>query len=307
MSSRKKRAANPSPGEQDSKLSPVRKRGKPKKSQADKSSRIETQTEDNSIENINMYNSLSDDSEDESTVKIPVEAETNSSKKNAVQTNLKKTKTKIITIENSTVESIKIFLSHIHLQQNYQLMKKRDNIIQLQCNTIEDKIKVINKLKVQKLSFYTYAENDMKTQIFVLKRHHYVTPDELLLSLKRHNIPAAKVSLLKNDKADPIYLIHFEKDAINFFTLTAQHTTIDNLIIKWEKFKKAAKKLTQCYRCQQYGHSSSNCGKQFKCIKCIENHEPGHCRRTTREGEPQCCNCKMFHAANSKSCIYYLN
>ena len=38
-----------------------------------------------------------------------------------------------------------------------------------------------NKLKDQQLSFYTYAENYVKTQIFVLKRHHYVTPDELLI------------------------------------------------------------------------------------------------------------------------------
>ena len=43
------------------------------------------------------------------------------------------------------------------------------------------------------------------------------------------------------------------------------------------------------------------------CIKCNESHEPAHCRKTTREGDPQCCNCNMFHAANRKKCIYYLN
>ena len=64
--------------------------------------------------------------------------------------------------------------------------------------------------------------------------------------------------------------------------------------------------FTQCHRCQQYGHSSINCGKQYRCIKCIANHEPGQCTRKTREGSPQCCNCKLAHASNSKLCIFFI-
>lgn len=305
MSSRKKRVANSGPGGQDSKLSPVRKRGKGKKTQ---SSQPETQNDDIVIDNVNMYNHLSEDSEDEIILNKPKEVEVDvlSPSKATEQPNLKK-RTKVITIENVSVEAVKAFITPIQLQESYQLLKKRDNMIQLQCNSNEDKKKVINKLKEQQLSFYTYSENDVKTQIYVLKRHHYVTPEELLTSLKSHNIPASKVSLLKNDKTDPIFLVHFIKDVVNFFTLSAQHSIIDNLVIKWEKFKKSAKKLTQCYNCQQYGHSSTNCGKQFKCVKCIDNHEPGQCSRKTREGSPQCCNCKMFHAANSKLCTFFLN
>ena len=50
-----------------------------------------------------------------------------------------------------------------------------------------------------------------------------------------------------------------------------------------------------------------NCGKQFKCVKCIETHEPGNCSRKTREGSPQCCNCNLFHAANSKKCDHFIS
>lgn len=300
MSSRKKRTANAGAVD-DPKLSPVRKRGKGKKAPAGK-----TETQDVPIPvpmDENIYNSLSDDSEDE-LIDKPMEAEPIIQSKKPEQPNLKK-KTKIITIENTTVEAVKAFLSPILLQEAYQLIKKRDLCIQLQCNSNEDKHKVILKLKEQKLSYYTYSENDTKTQIYVLKKHHFVNPEDLLNTMKNHNIPATKITMLKNDKSDPIYLVHFQKDEINFFALKTQHSTIDNLIIKWEKFNKSSKRLTQCHRCQQYGHSSINCGKQFQCVKCIENHEPGQCKRKTREGNPQCCNCKLDHAANSKLCTFF--
>lgn len=304
MSTRKKRAANSGPMSQEPKLSPVRKRGKNKKQL------LESQAQTDSDSNI--YNYLPDDSEDDIITDKAMEAETvnteaelNSSTK-SLGLNLKK-KTKIITVENMTVEAAKTFLSPIQLQQNYQLVKKRGNVLQIQCNSNDDKIKVLEKLKDQQHSFYTYSENEVKTQIFVLKRHHFVTPEILITTMKNENIPVTRISMLKNDKIDPIYLVHFEKDVINFFTLISKHSTIDNLIIKWEKFRKAAKRLTQCHRCQQYGHSSINCGKQFKCIKCISIHEPGQCERKTREGSPQCCNCKLFHSANSKICTFYID
>lgn len=40
--------------------------------------------------------------------------------------------------------------------------------------------------------------------------------------------------MLRNDEINAIYLVHFEKNVINFFTLGNLHSTIDNLIIKWD-------------------------------------------------------------------------
>lgn len=141
---------------------------------------------------------------------------------------------------------------------------------------------------------FTYSENADKTQIFVLKRHNFVFVEVLLTKLKEENFPASRVSFLRNNENNPVYLVHFEMDT-NFFTLTTQHNIIDNLVIKWEKFNKTSKRLTQCHRCQQYGHSSINCGMKFKCVKCIESHEPGNCSRKTREGSPNAAiaNCSM--------------
>ena len=242
--------------DQETKLSPVRKRGKDKEPQ--------NVTLDSSIPVNNTYEILNEHSgEQAASNEMEVESTQSMPKKLTMPkkhpenqiTNLRKPK--IITIENVSIETIKTFLSNIQLKEKCNLIKRRDNQVQVQCHCNKDKQAIIVKLKEQKMSYFTYSESEDKTQIFVLKRHHFVTVDALLTTLKNENIPATRVSFLRNDENNPVYLVHFEKDIINFFTLTSQHNIIDNLVIKWEKFKKALKRLTQCHRCQQYGHSSN--------------------------------------------------
>lgn len=40
-------------------------------------------------------------------------------------------------------------------------------------------------------------------------------------------------------------------------------------------------------------------------VKCTQQHEPGKCARTTREGKPKCVNCDGDHAANHHRCPAY--
>lgn len=48
--------------------------------------------------------------------------------------------------------------------------------------------------------------------------------------LKDHKIPASKVSYLNKDENNPSYLVHFEREVISYFTLSQQHSIIDNLV-----------------------------------------------------------------------------
>lgn len=45
--------------------------------------------------------------------------------------------------------------------------------------------------------------------------------------------------------------------------------------IQWDIFTR--REMIQCYRCQRYGHASSNCGMKPRCVKCLESHEYGKC------------------------------
>ena len=57
---------------------------------------------------------------------------------------------------------------------------------------------------------------------------------------------------------------------------------------------------TQCYNCQRYGHTSSSCKSQVRCLLCSGNHNKDQCTKIMI----RCANCKEGHIANSKECQY---
>ena len=61
----------------------------------------------------------------------------------------------------------------------------------------------------------------------------------------------------------------------------------------------------QCYKCQGYGHGSSNCGRPTRCVRCGGPHNKTQCK--TDYAERKCCNCGGPHQANYRGCKSYLN
>ncbi|KAJ0169948.1 hypothetical protein K1T71_014554 [Dendrolimus kikuchii] len=63
--------------------------------------------------------------------------------------------------------------------------------------------------------------------------------------------------------------------------------------------------VAQCHRCQRFGHSSNNCHRAPKCVRCAEEHLSSECPRP-RQDKPTCANCGQAHAACYKRCPLYL-
>lgn len=80
-----------------------------------------------------------------------------------------------------------------------------------------------------------------------------------------------------------------------------------NQKISWESPKKNSKEI-QCWRCQQWGHMSNNCNRQYRCIKCDKDHGPGDCQFiSSKDNLPFCNNCKQFgHPSNYKGCSAFI-
>lgn len=57
----------------------------------------------------------------------------------------------------------------------------------------------------------------------------------------------------------------------------------------------------QCYRCQRFGHGSSNCGRPLRCVRCGEAHVAAKCPRPKTE-KGVCCNCGGDHCASWRGC-----
>lgn len=225
------------------------------------------------------------------------------------QKSMEKVKSKPIVVDLKQLNAVQFRekVQQLGLSGEYYFKFLKNNQIQIFTTTEDDKKKIIEFLSKEKshVEFHTFTETKDKDKIYVLKNHHYIEPSELLSILKNETIPATKVSLLNNSKENPTYLVHFEKNVVNLNILNSQFKIIDHSIIKWEKFMPNNKKMSQCYNCQRVGHTARNCGHPYRCVKCLESHLPGQCKRKSpEEGVPHCVNCQGEHAANSKNCKY---
>lgn len=249
----------------------------------------------------NVYDSLTEpETDDQSMDYQPV-----SNKKSQRNPQDKRMKPIIVeTSANISLQNIKLLAEKLPLTSGF-LLKHTHTNVQILTKNSKDKSTVVSSLKAINASFFSYTETSERDQIFVLKGHYYTEPEELLNKLKANNIPAIKVSHLGTNTRNPLFLVQFKRDEIQLSTLTYQHKVIDNLMVKWEKFKKSQTRVTQCKNCQDYGHGARQCGKLYRCVKCVLNHAPGECSRTTRDGNPTCINCQGDHAANSKVCKFY--
>lgn len=73
--------------------------------------------------------------------------------------------------------------------------------------------------------------------------------------------------------------------------------------VSWHQFIK--KDIgTQCRKCQRFGHAATNCGLEYRCVKCTDRHSPGDCPLENEE-PAKCVNCNGAHPASFKKCPIY--
>jgi hypothetical protein len=221
----------------------------------------------------------------------------------------KKMKPVVIDVENHDFLATRSKINQIKFSKTV-LLKKGINKLQVITQNHEDKKKLLEFLKPEETQeriyfFHTFTEKEDKNQIYVLKNHYYINCKELLDKLEAAGLPVKDVTFLNKSLSNPSFLIHFDKDSINLQTLSRKHNIIDCLLVKWEKFDFKKKRISQCRNCQQFGHAARNCGKKYRCVKCVDTHLPGQCKKTTRDTDPKCVNCNQNHAANSKVCPAY--
>lgn len=294
---------------------------KPKRVAKNKTNSV---SETNSVLTDNRYDSLSNMDEDEDEdYRSVLSGFTNS--KNVINSN-NNTKSKSQSIKpiitdskDHDFEKLKNTILKLNLSDKFLIKKLKNETFKITTFKKEDKVKILQCLKEincdidkdefaidKKYNFHTFSEPEDKSSVYVLKGHYYMECQDLYKKLVEAKVPVAKVSFLNNNKESPSYIIHFANSEIALNHLTSTYRVIDCLVVTWQKFNKSKKKFTQCFNCQQYGHTARNCGKAYKCVKCVETHLPGQCARKTKEGSPKCVNCGGDHAANSKLCKVFV-
>lgn len=229
---------------------------------------------------------------------------------------------KPIILRKSSNEQVKNHLAALNIKCNSSKVTNTSTY-QIFPNNTEEKKKLLERFKQQEIEFHTYSEPSERHEVFILKNHARVELEVLLQLLKDEKLPVTSVSFAfdpkkkkafaprnprpnHHDDPDPVYKVFFEKGSITFSELQQKHRFIEHFKVRWEKVNVKTKKASQCHRCQSWGHSSLNCNRAPRCVKCLESHEVGNCKRKTTEGDPSCVNCgKVGHISSSYECDVY--
>jgi hypothetical protein len=210
---------------------------------------------------------------------------------------------KPIYVTSASFTGVKNSLTSLSLSKtpDFKIVGKQIKVL---AHTKEDKKKIQEKMTETQQAHFTFTEPEDRHLQFVLYGHHTNDAKELMEELVAAKIPAAKVLKINRSTDSPVFLVSFEKNAeVNLRILQNNHGKLNSLIVRWAKFQPNHRRPTQCHRCQRFGHAANNCALPFRCVKCLEAHEPGKCSRTTREGTPSCVNCGTEgHASNSPTC-----
>ena len=59
----------------------------------------------------------------------------------------------------------------------------------------------------------------------------------------------------------------------------------------------------QCFKCQNFGHSASDCTNAFRCLRCSQDHSVKEC--TVAKENAKCSNCGGAHATVYRGCPAY--
>ncbi|KAJ3616680.1 hypothetical protein MTP99_014375 [Tenebrio molitor] len=163
--------------------------------------------------------------------------------------------------------------------------------------------KVKGILSQNETSYHTFTHKEEKTHAFVLRGLcQNPAPEEVKAALEEeHNLVAEKVFKMRTKR--PTFLIITNKN-VNIKTLDSEIRNLLNTRVNWERHINN-KLITQCHRCQRWGHATSNCQAAARCLKCAGPHFTYTHTEIVPKDKIKCANCNQGHVANDTICPVY--
>ncbi|KAE9545454.1 hypothetical protein AGLY_000997 [Aphis glycines] len=184
------------------------------------------------------------------------------------------------------------------------------------CKSSADKLKIqtsnpesyrtlIHFLKDENAQYHTYQLRENKLLRIVIRNLHSSTPikaikeelEFILFEVRQVTNVLHKV----NKNPLPLFFVDLEptpKSKEIFELSSLLHTKIR---IE-EPYK--SKVISQCLKCQEYGHTRTYCGYHPRCVRCEDSHQTSDCPNP-RDAPPKCALCSENHPANYKGCSIY--
>lgn len=188
----------------------------------------------------------------------------------------------------------------------YQVRYTREKTL-VYPNTTDIHTTMKNKLTAGKVEFHTFTPKGLKTSTFVIKGlDNNPEPESVLAELKSCKIEATNVRKMGPNTKRPHYIVTVA-DSETVESLNKKCRAILNVRVRFEKYLNK-KKMTQCHRCQAWGHGTRNCNLEPTCVRCSQYHWTRDCpHKPDPTYIPKCANCgKQGHAASQTTCEVYI-
>lgn len=180
-----------------------------------------------------------------------------------------------------------------------------DNTIKINCETPDTYRKLIKYMRENNVIHHTYQPKEERAFRIVMKYiHHTTDPNEIKQELGRNG---HKVRNIMNGRH------RVTKEPLNIFFVDLEPAENNKEVYKLQYLQHCSihiepprkmKGITQCLRCQQYGHSKSYCNRPYVCVKCGGAHSTTSCAKK-RDTPAKCALCGGDHPANYKGCEFY--
>lgn len=215
-----------------------------------------------------------------------------------------------------------IHVKNIEFETLYSLLTKDVGINKFTINQANGNIKIFsitmeifNKicelLRSNTIEFHTYLHGEEKRSCYLIKGLPSIQIQRIKGELVRYG--------LSNDIMVHQFISGFQKqnpEIKHKFTvklilppntdinILKSIKTIFGIAVTFEKFNSNG--IIQCKKCQNYFHTAARCFQNYRCVKCVDTHDPGCCGKSI-DDPPKCVNCGGLHTANDfLHCKYFL-
>lgn len=169
--------------------------------------------------------------------------------------------------------------------KNFHLHYKGNNKVAVQCYTSVAHEVVKTGLLQEKIAFHTFTRKDEKIFMVVIKGLPESCGETLVDELAELGFKGASITTLKRaaDRAVPCPPILVKLPAGTEISKFRLIKYLSNCVVDIQRYKPNFTAVTQCYRCQAFGHGSRNCNLPPRCVKCTESHETKDCPKKDKK------------------------
>lgn len=197
------------------------------------------------------------------------------------------------------------------IKKGFEIKHTRNNT-NLFINDTTEYTNYLQKIKCEaddNFQFHTYTPKQEKTHGFVLRGLDNDTDMNYLKEEFNNQKKIEIINIYKMKNTNGLFLI-ITDNSITEKYLNRNLNVICHTRISWKRHINT-NTITQCRRCQQWGHATSNCSAQTRCLKCAQNHWSRDCTLVDKEDKSthnniKCPNCEGPHIATSKDCPVYI-